>query len=46
MGQFYSSSNSMNDDGNNNDNDDVNKELSDMNIDSRSEKKRGTCLYC
>ena len=39
-----SSSNSNED--NNDDNDDVSKELSNINIDSRSEKKRGTCLYC
>ena len=36
------------DDSTNDDNgdDDVSKELSSMNTDSRSEKKRGTCLYC
>jgi len=36
---------SNDDDDDDNDNDDVNKELSDMNIDSHC-KKRGTCLYC
>ena len=49
------SSNNMNDNvnamidtnSNDKDNDDVNQELSNnMSIDSRSEKKRGTCLYC
>ena len=55
MDQHNSNSNSMNDDNahavkdsntnDDNDNDDVSKELSNMTIDSRSEKKKGTCLY-
>jgi len=31
---------------NDNDNDAVNQDLSDMSINSRSKKKKGTCLYC